>query len=60
MSEQLTCESGPLFANGQPFQQAVNKKHSCSHSPGGKELGKPCKSCPIATGKPRADPAAVF
>lgn len=56
VSEQLTCESGPLFATGQSFQQAVNKKHSCFHSPGRMELGQPCQRCPVATGEPKARP----
>lgn len=60
VSEQFTFESGPLFATGQTFQQAVNKKHSCIHSPGRMELGQPWISALLPQASPKLDHAAIF
>lgn len=60
VSEQLTFESGPLFATGQAFQQAVNKKYSCFHSAGRMELRQPWNSALLPQASPKLDRTAVF
>lgn len=60
MSEQLTFESGSLFATGQTFQQAVNKKHSCFPSLDRMELGQPWNSALLLQASPKLDHTDIF
>lgn len=60
VSELFNFESGPLFATGQTFQQAVNKKYCCIHSLGRMELGQPWNSALLPKASPKLDHTAVF
>lgn len=65
MSEQLTRETGLLFATGLSFQQGFPTKH-CHLCPAGRtDLGRrapsnPARLLPTAAGKPKAAPPAAF